>query len=171
MTWGLNTRTSATWRGGRKCSHFAAARALQLLPRFQMPLVWVANFYLFAQDPWRYANVREHRTSSFLKVSRMFFKKHCFVVSKEPGSLLRPSLFCNSPCSSLLIGWYAMRCTFEAMGNPEEFFFFTKKQQAIDDDRWYRTQIWVLEMCPPWLQPSEFSHKSKLWKVNKRSSS
>lgn len=71
--------------------------------------------------------MREHRTSSFLKVSRMFFKKHCFVVSKEPGSLLRPSLFCNSPCSSLLIGWYAMRCTFEAMGNPEEFFFFYKE--------------------------------------------
>lgn len=38
--------------GGRKRSHSAAARALQLLPRFQMQLVWVANFLpFFTQDP------------------------------------------------------------------------------------------------------------------------
>lgn len=78
--------------GGRKRSHSETARALQLLPRFQMQLVWVANFYLFAQDPWCYANVRE---SSFPKFQECSAK--CIVfVSKEPGSMLQPSLFCTA---------------------------------------------------------------------------
>lgn len=51
--------------GGRKCSHSAAARALQVLPRFQLQLVRVANLYLFAHDHWRYANVIKQGTSSF----------------------------------------------------------------------------------------------------------
>ena len=116
MTWGLNTRTSATW-GGRKRSHSETARALQLLPRFQMQLVWVANFYLFAQDPWYYANVREQLS----KVSRMFCKVHCFCFQRAGLNASAITLL-YSLRFSLLIGWYAMRCTFEAMGNPEEFF-------------------------------------------------
>lgn len=120
--------------GGRKCSHFAAARALQLLPRFQMQLVWVANFYLFARDPWCYANVTRPTTSSFQKFKECFVK--CIVfASKELGSVLRPSLFSTD---SLIIGWYVIRCSFEAMGNAAEFF--SKKHQAIHYDRWYGMQ-------------------------------
>lgn len=43
----------------------------------------------------------------------MFCKVHCF------GLGAWSSLFCTDP---LIISWYVMRCSFEAMGNAAEFF-------------------------------------------------
>lgn len=122
MTWGLNSRTSATWgREGGGCSHSAAARALQLLPRFQMPLAWVANFLPFLLKILDTMQMRESGNKQLSKVSRMLCKVHCFCFQRTGLRALAISLL-HSPSSSLFIGWYATRCTFEDMGNPEESF-------------------------------------------------
>lgn len=109
--------------GGRKCSHSAAARALQLLPRFQMQLARVANFLPFRSRSLTLCKCESAENKRLSKVSRMFCKVHCFCFQRAGLAASAISPLC-SPSSSLLIGWYAMRCTFEAMGNPEEFFFF-----------------------------------------------
>lgn len=113
MTWGLNTRTSATWgeeNAPTLQEHFNCSQD------FRCSLYGLLIFYLFARDPWCYANV----TSSFQKFKECFVK--CIVfASKELGSVLRPSPLCTD---SLIIGWYVIRCSFEAMGNAAEFFFF-----------------------------------------------
>lgn len=77
---------------------------------------WVANvFYLLAQGPWCYANVRARRTSGFLRFEECFVK--CIVFCFQRAGLSAPG---TSPPSSLLNDWYAARCTSERMGNPEE---------------------------------------------------
>lgn len=89
MTWGLNSRTSAAWRG-RKCSHSAAARALQLLPRFSMQLVWVANFLPFSLEILDAMQMGHgQRTSSFQKFKSGFVK--CIVFASKRTGLSAPS--------------------------------------------------------------------------------
>lgn len=74
------------------------------------------------------------------KVSRMPCKVHCFCFQRAGLSFLAISLL-HRPSSSLLIGWYAMRCTFEAMGNPEEFF-----KEATGHTQWQ--MIWDANVGP-----------------------
>lgn len=125
MTWGLNTRTSATWgeeNAPTLQEHFNCSQD------FRCSLYGLLIFYLFARDPWCYANV----TSSFQKFKECFVK--CIVfASKELGSVLRPSPLCTD---SLIIGWYVIRCSFEAMGNAAEFFFFQRsiRPYTMTDD-------------------------------------
>jgi len=125
------------WRERRGiCSHSAATRALQLLPRFQMQLVWAANFLPLIQDPWCYANVRAQTTSSFVKFQECSVK--CIVfVSKELGSVLWPSHFGTNLFSSLLISSSARSVL---LGPWETQQSFSKKQHTMLNDRWHGIQ-------------------------------
>lgn len=110
MTWGLNSRTSATWGGGGLWGWGRRANAPTLLPQehfscsqhFKRSLYELLIFTFYSRSLMLCkCEVPDNKQLS--KVSRMFCKVHCFCFLRAGLSAFSISLL-HSPSSSLLIG-------------------------------------------------------------------